>query len=131
MKIMVCYDSSREAGDALGLAKKHARAFEAEKIYVVTSMVGGRDVPREVFANAERELRYAENVLKDENIICETRLLVRGLTPGEDIVEFAKEKEVDEIIIGVRKKSKVEKLLMGSTAQYVILKAPCPVVATK
>lgn len=131
MKIMVCYDTSREAGEALGLAKKHARAFDAEKVYVVTSMLGGRDVPRESFANAERELKYAENVLKEENIVCETRLLVRGLTPGEDIVEFAKEKEVDEIIIGVRKRSKVEKLLMGSTAQYVILKAPCPVVAAK
>jgi len=38
---------------------------------------------------------------------------------------------VDEIIVGVKRRSKVGKLLMGSTAQYVILQAPCPVVTVK
>jgi nucleotide-binding universal stress UspA family protein len=58
-------------------------------------------------------------------------LLIRGLAPGEDILEFAKESNVDEIIVGVKRRSKVGKLLMGSTAQYVILQAPCPVVTVK
>ena len=39
--------------------------------------------------------------------------------------------QVEEIIIGVRRRSKVGKLLFGSTAQYVILNAPCPVVSVK
>jgi nucleotide-binding universal stress UspA family protein len=38
---------------------------------------------------------------------------------------------MEEIIIGVRRRSKVGKLLFGSTAQYVILKAPCPVVSVR
>jgi nucleotide-binding universal stress UspA family protein len=57
--------------------------------------------------------------------------LVRGLRPGEDLVQFAKENGIDEIIIGVRRRSKVGKLVFGSTAQYVILNAPCPVVSVK
>lgn len=130
MKIMVCYDKSKAAQNALEAAKKHAKAFEA-KIYVVTSMAGGRDVPREDFAHAERELKYAENILKDDKIPCESRLLVRGLAPGEDLVEFAKENNMDQIIIGVKKKSKMEKLILGSTAQYVIIKAPCPVLSVR
>jgi len=47
------------------------------------------------------------------------------------MVQFANDTKVSEIIIGVRRRSKVGKLLFGSTAQYVILEAPCPVVAVK
>ncbi len=50
---------------------------------------------------------------------------------GEDLVRFAKDNDIDEIIIGVKRRSKVGKLVFGSTAQYVILKAPCPVLAVK
>jgi nucleotide-binding universal stress UspA family protein len=67
----------------------------------------------------------------DKGLDCRTHLLIRGLAPGEDILEFAKESKVDEIIVGVKRRSKVGKLLMGSTAQYVILQAPCPVVTVK
>jgi nucleotide-binding universal stress UspA family protein len=66
-----------------------------------------------------------------EGIASETHVLVRGLTPGEDIVDFAVDKKVDEIIIGIEKRSKVGKLLFGSNAQYIILEAPCPVVSVK
>ena len=57
--------------------------------------------------------------------------MIRGLSPGEDLVNFAKENEVDEIIVGVKRRSKVGKLILGSTAQYVILEASCPVVSVK
>ena len=60
-----------------------------------------------------------------------THLLIRGLSAGEDLVQFAEEEMVDEIIIGIRRRSKVEKLVFGSTAQFVILKAHCPVVTVK
>jgi nucleotide-binding universal stress UspA family protein len=53
------------------------------------------------------------------------------MTPGEDLVDYAGENGIDEIIIGIKRRSKVGKLLFGSNAQYVILKAPCPVVTVK
>jgi nucleotide-binding universal stress UspA family protein len=57
--------------------------------------------------------------------------LIRGLAPGEDLVRFAKENDVDLVVVGVKRRSKVGKLLMGSTAQFVIIKAPCPVLSIK
>jgi nucleotide-binding universal stress UspA family protein len=53
------------------------------------------------------------------------------LEPGEDLVQYAKEHAIDEIMIGVRRRSKVGKLVFGSTAQYVILEAHCPVLSVK
>ena len=53
------------------------------------------------------------------------------MAPGEDIVQFSEENDADEVIVGVVKISKVGKLLMGSTAQYVILHSPCPVISVK
>lgn len=54
-----------------------------------------------------------------------------GNTPGHDLISYAAENNVDEIFIGVRRRSKVGKLLMGSTAQQIILKAACPVMTVK
>jgi nucleotide-binding universal stress UspA family protein len=57
--------------------------------------------------------------------------LARGSSPGEDLVYFAEENNIDQLFVGVEKKSKTQKMLLGSTAQYVILNAPCPVTAVK
>ncbi|MHC4808492.1 MAG: universal stress protein [Planctomycetota bacterium] len=130
MKILVGYDGSNVAKEALALAKKHAKTFTAS-VEIVTSMTKGTESEREDIEKAEGGLEYAKSLFIEENISCNTHLLIRGLSPGEDIVEFAKENNVDEIIVGVKRRSKVGKILMGSTAQYVILKAHCPVVGVK
>jgi nucleotide-binding universal stress UspA family protein len=130
VKIMVCMDGSNVAKDALVLAKKRAKALDAE-IYLLTSMVGGSDVPIDEFEKAEKMLKKAKNNVKAEGIPCESLLSVRGLDAGEELVRLAKEEKIDEIYIGIRRRSKVGKFVFGSTAQYVILEAPCPVVTVK
>jgi nucleotide-binding universal stress UspA family protein len=130
MKIMVCIDGSNVAKDALELAKKRAKALDAE-IYLLTSMVGGSDVPIDEFEKAEKRLKKAKNNVKAEGIPCESLLSVHGLDAGEELVRLAKEEKIDEIYIGIRRRSKVGKFIFGSTAQYVILEAPCPVVTIK
>ena len=94
-------------------------------------MTGGRNVPREYFLNAERELSRAQRLFDNEKTYCEPKLLVRGLSPGEDLVQFSGENKVDEIVIGIKRRSKVGKFLFGSTAQYVILHASCPVFTVR
>jgi len=130
MKILVGYDESNVAREAVSTAEKHAVAFKAE-IILVHSMVGGPEVPRKDFENSENNLEYEKNLLLDKKIPCKSIFSVRGLEAGEDLVQLADEHKVDEIIIGIRRRSKVGKLIFGSTAQYVVLNAPCPVVSVK
>lgn len=133
MNIIVGYDGNKAAKEALKLAKKHAKAFDG-KVFVVTSLVGGTEHQEDQLKDikkAESDLEYAKENLESDGINCETHLLVRGLEPGEDIINFANQNNADEILIGVEKKSKVGKFIFGSTAQYVILEAKCPVIAVK
>lgn len=130
MKILVGFDGSKVSKAALELAAVHAQAFGAQ-IFLVQSMVGGPEVPKRDFVNNERELEYHKNQFQQKDIACEYLLSVRGLEPGEDLTRLAKEEQVDEIIMGVKRRSKVGKLVFGSTAQYVILNASCPVVTVK
>lgn len=130
MKILVAYDGSKVAKEALRLAIQHAGAFQGT-ILLVHSMVGGPEIPRKEFEEAEKDLQQQEIILKGDGLTCETLLSVRGLEAGEDMVRIADEKKADEIVIGIQRKSKVGKLLFGSTAQYIIMNAPCPVVTIR
>ncbi|MDY0220080.1 MAG: universal stress protein [Desulfobacterium sp.] len=130
MKILVGYRGLNVGKDLLEIALKHAKAFDGE-VLVVTSMKGGLSEERVEYEDAKKNLKDAEQYFDENGVKSDIHLLVRGLEPGEDIVSFAKEKNVDEIIIGVKSRSKVGKLLFGSTAQAVILRAPCPVVTVR
>ncbi|MGB9618008.1 MAG: universal stress protein [Desulfomonilaceae bacterium] len=130
MKFLVAYDGSPQANEALKLAKQHALALNA-KVFVVTSLFGDKETTSRDIEQAEDGLDYAKKLLTESGVDVETRLLVHGRTPGEDLVEFAKEHEIDQIFVGVRKVSQVGKMLFGSTARHLILNAPCPVVSVK
>ncbi|MGD8366819.1 MAG: universal stress protein [Desulfobacterales bacterium] len=130
MKIMACFDGSNVAEEVVRLAGVHAAAFGGE-VWIVTSMAGGPEVARREFDARERELDYAKSLVEGKSPAVAAHLSIRGLSPGEDLVQLAREQGVGEIIIGVRRRSRVGKLVFGSTAQYVILNAPCPVVTVR
>ena len=131
MNIMVGYDGSIEAKDALKLAQKHAKAFDS-KIMVVKSVTRKHPLDYSVIQAAEENLeREIRNQLNGDKTRYETRLVVSSRSTGENITWSAELENIDEIIIGARKRSKVGKLLLGSTAQYVVLHAPCPVITIK
>ena len=127
MRILVYYDGTEESREAIPIAKMHSKAFNAT-VDVVSSLPSGREERLDEISRMESELDYVRSVFEREKIPCETHLLIRGNDPGADIVQFAGEHGVDEIIIGAEKKTKVEKLLLGSVAQHVILNTNRPVL---
>ena len=130
MKILVGYDGSNGAGKALELAQHHANAFNAE-IYLLTSLEQGPTLQRDDIEKAEDDLERLKRPFDSDGIHCETDVVVSHLSAGEDLVQFATNNSIDEIFIGIKKLSKVGKMVFGSTAQYVILNAQCPVVSVK
>jgi nucleotide-binding universal stress UspA family protein len=127
MKIMVGYDGSKASMRAMELAISHAKAFDGQ-IVAVASMDRGTENELEDINVLEEALKRLKNDIEAKGISCDTHLLIRGMSPGEDLVKYALEQEIGEIILTIQRKSKVGKLIFGSTAQHVILNAPCPVV---
>ncbi|MBW2441987.1 MAG: universal stress protein [Deltaproteobacteria bacterium] len=128
MKFLVCYDGSTAATEALKLAQMHAGVWNAE-LEVVYVLSREEPLKHTFIKNEEDNLaNKLKTLLGDGEISYNGRVYVTSLTVGEQLVEFAESKKVDQVFVGITKTSKVGKLLFGSTAQYVILHSPCPVV---
>ena len=130
MKILVGYNGSEAAKRALELAKDYATTHGAS-VFVMTSMEGGAKEKMKAISTVADHLEDARSYMERAGVPCEISQLVRGLSPGEDLVQFARENRIDHIFLGIEKLSRLGKLLLGSTAQYIILKAPCPVTTVK
>ena len=88
MKLLVGYDGSNSAKEALVLACTYAGAFNAE-LEIVTSMEGGTVDKVSAINKAEEDLKRAEARASEKGLSTRSHLLIRGLKPGEDIVQFA------------------------------------------
>ncbi len=129
MKILIAYDEQKSSPNLLYEALIMAKKFEA---YVYLVIVCSAHTKKTKIEKIENELQQlGKSIFKESNIQHETHVLVRGHTPGEDIVKYASEKSVAMIVMGVKNKSKLGKLVFGSNAQYVILNAPCPVLTVR
>ena len=134
MKILVGYDYSTVTQDVLALAKQQAQAFKAE-VHLLRSLERNpelqRELRRDTIQQAEQNLDQVKREFVNMGLACDTHVVVGRLSAGEDIVQFAEQNSIDLIVIGVRRRSKVGKLLFGSNAQLIILTAPCPVLTVK
>jgi nucleotide-binding universal stress UspA family protein len=127
MSILIYYDGTEYEKDALATIKKHAKVFHT-KVEVVSSISqNGNSQPQKI-RKVKGGLKDLKAALENENIPCNTYLLMKGNYAGEDIVRFAEEHGADEIIISAEKRTRIQKLILGSVEQYLILNADCPVV---
>lgn len=126
MKILAGFLRSPEGRAALERAIEEARLRDAELVVIHTL----RDEVDEIEAYRD-ELEKVNERLQREGIEHRIRELVRGNSPGEDLLQAAKEEDADLIVIGIRRRSPVGKLVLGSNAQDVLLHADCAVLAVK
>ena len=130
MKFLVGYNGSPSSRRALDLAIEHAKLTKA-MLFVATSLPGGSGESAKDIQTAEEQLRTVKELLDQSDVAYEAFQLARGLSPGEDIVKFADDNGIEHIYLGIEKRSRASKIILGSTAQYVILKGSCPVTTTK
>lgn len=128
--IVVGYVPKPEGQAALRLAAEEANLRDASLV-VVNSHRGGREFDRDDAVQSESQLDEVRSQLEQAGVEYEVRQLVRGMDPAEDLINVAAEVAAELIIIGLRRRTPVGKLILGSNAQRVLLDAPCPVLAVK
>jgi nucleotide-binding universal stress UspA family protein len=127
--IVVGFVPTKEGRAALARAVEEAKARQS-RLIVINSNRGGRDFDEESQA-ADAELQRVADELGGDGLSLEVRQLVRGNEPAEDLISVANETNADLIVIGLRRRTPVGKLILGSNAQRILLDAPCAVLAVK
>ena len=159
-KILVLVDGSQSsinaADRAIALAKKEKDNPQLLiALHVVFSRVGyayspegvfgmdGLTTPnamKEILENAKKEAQQWFDNIKEKinmdnnnnnNIQLQPEVVVTATSIVSAIVEYAKNKDVDLIVIGTRGRSGFKKLLLGSVASGVVTNAACPVMVVK
>ncbi len=130
MAIVVGFVPTNEGRAALRRAAEEAR-LRSTRLVVINSNRGGKDLAADEAARYDAELETVKRELAEAGVDHEVRQLVRGLEPVEDLIAVAEETGADLIVIGLRRRTPVGKLILGSNAQRVLLDAPCPVLAVK
>ncbi|HET7285755.1 MAG TPA: universal stress protein [Nitrososphaeraceae archaeon] len=156
-KILVLVDGSQPsinaADRAIALAKKEKDNPQLLiALHVVFSRVGyayspegafgmdGLTTPnamKEILENAKKEAQQWFDSIKEKinidnnNIQLQPDVVVTATSIVSAIVEYAKNKDVDLIVIGTRGRSGFKKLLLGSVASGVVTNAACPVMVVK
>ena len=128
--IVVGYVPSPEGEAALDRAVDEAR-LRGSSLVVVNSQRGGRTADYEELALTDEQVQVIHDRLHGAGIEHDVRGLVRGKDPADDLITVAEETSAELIVIGLRKRSPVGKLIMGSNAQRILLDAECPVLAVK
>jgi nucleotide-binding universal stress UspA family protein len=134
-------DFSETSQEAARYAISFAREFKAkvfvlhvvnEKIFTESSMprvVSVEEMEREMTEEARKRLKTLVPAEEAEGLDWET--VIRQGEPFIEIIRFAKDQDVDLIVIGTHGRSGFEHIIFGSTAEKVVRKAPCPVLSVR
>lgn len=115
--IVVGYSAKPEGIAALQTAIVEARRRTARLIVVHTSTA--------------EEVATLTGELDSADVPYEVRQAPDELDPADEVISAADSSKAEFIVIGLRRRSPVGKLLLGSNAQRVLLDASCPVLAVK
>ena len=128
MTILVAYVPRPEGQAALDKGIEIAKQTK-ENLIVVNAIPGGKKEDPS-FADVQ-DFERVQEILANTGLKAELKQYVRGKNAVEEIKALVESLPVSLLIIGLRKRTAVGKLIMGSVAQELLLSVSCPVLAVK
>ncbi len=115
---------------ALSVAVDMAKKLD-EEILVISSLYGGEKTTAEEISRYEALLDKAVEYASKNGVKVNKRLLIRGKSAGEDIVEVAEEVDAKMIVMGCGIVEIEGEPMLRKTTEYVILHAKRPLLLVK
>ena len=128
MSVVVGYVATPEGGAALDAAVAEATSRDVPLVVILSERGHRFGTEAGALQDQADEVRRR---LEESGVRYEVRQTTRGRDVAEDIIGAAQSDGAQLIVIGLRRRSPVGKLLLGSNAQRILLDAPCPVLAVK
>ncbi|TQN42710.1 universal stress protein family protein [Blastococcus colisei] len=128
MTVLVGYVPTPEGDAAFSAALQEARR-RSEPLVVLNSPRGG--APVSVDAAPDDAVRRMSERAEADGVALELRRTTHSGEAADEILRVARQVDASVIVIGLRRRSPVGKLLMGSSAQRILLDADRPVLAVK
>jgi nucleotide-binding universal stress UspA family protein len=116
-----------EAALAASIAEAQLRGAD---LVVVNSHRAHRD-DVEAHERIEAELEGVRASVEEAGVRVDVRHPETELEASEDLLTIAEEVGAELVVIGLRRRTPVGKLILGSNAQRILLDAHCPVLAVK
>lgn len=132
-RILVAVDGSRYSDIIVDQAISMGRVCNSVIIAICVVELFAQTIARapnleeQLSEEARETLDEIKRKVESENIVCETLVRIDGHA-HRAIVNEAKERNVDLIVMGTHGKARIKNVLMGSVTQKVIGNAPCPVM---
>lgn len=140
-KILLPTDGSehaaRAAEHALWIAHKSNAKLTIISVIESTFIVGlpSADVTDEIRdmlkTEAQKHINKIQKLAEEKGYNVNMELVVKEGSPATTILKYAKEEDIDLIIMGTSGKSGIDRLLMGSVAQNIIKSSKCPVLVVQ
>ena len=133
-RILVPHDFSETSEAAVKYAVALAKAFGAKLHLLHVSDKARTDMATEFPLGLEESVEEAirERLVKimtpREQKEFKPEFELRGGTPYVEIVRYARERDIDLIVMGTHGRGFVAHVVMGSVAEKVVRNAPCPVL---
>jgi nucleotide-binding universal stress UspA family protein len=127
--IVVGYVASPEGDAAVRQGIDEARLRRVKLIVVYSDH--GEHLDSSTAVQRTEALDRVHALLHTTDVEHDLRHLVRGRDPVNDVLDVAAEVAADLIVIGIRKRTPVGKLVLGSNSQSILLESPIPVLAVK
>lgn len=116
--------------ELLALARKVARERAQMRLVSFVKVGTYEDEPVRL-KKMERQLETHAVSLRAEGFDVEVEVGLIAVAAAAELLRIARESDVDLIVVGLAKRTRVGKVLMGSDAQRVLLGSECPVLATR
>ena len=132
MTIVVGFIPNQYGQAALAAGISEARLRGLKLVVVNASKGDALADPRLASADVMKSLEAELEALPDGHEIRQTDgTEAGGASVAEQIVDIVRDTDASLLVIGIRHRTTIGKLIMGSTAQTLLLDCPCPVLAVK